>query len=187
MKFLILTLFFSLKTISCFETIEICHKKPKECKINHGNSSILCESSRCLENKMYACGINHCKMNQEDCLYLLKMTSLVRSMSFSHISNLRKYRDFFNRINDCPSSFLECKTTNICVKETKCKKTKVVPTGIGFIIFENATDCGCKGAFSYQCNKLYCTTSKEDCENLSLLNKVSTKKRSALISKIKTC
>ena len=167
--------------------LNICQKQSKICILNEKHGTIYCEESKCKNDNPFDCSHNYCTKNQETCHEILKMTSLVRSMSFMHISHLKKYRDFLSGIPACSKQNVEYNPQALCFRGTKCVRSEFLITSFGLISVNQTAECPCKHDFSYQCNANFCAKSIHECNSLSFLNNYQINERFKTATKIKPC
>lgn len=165
----------------------ICQKRPTLCSLNEEQNKIYCEQTKCIGNKNYECSNYYCTINKETCQELLRMSSMVRSMSFMHISHIKRYRDFMSNITTCPKVQIEFDTSSLCYHDSKCIKSEVLTTGVGYIYYNHTIDCPCRGEYSHECSPNICARNQSECDNLGFLRSHKNVKNLVTNLKIKPC
>lgn len=147
-----------------------------------------CDGNKCEENICeypefnHQCGKDYCARNKDKCQLFLKICYVARMNNLRSIdSQIKKYLTFRNKINSCELE-PELKSFDVCLNGVDCLKQKRLPN-LTYIIKQ--VDCPCRGKYSYQCGKKFCSTQKIDCEKFLVSKRLSVKNFTE--KRLKTC
>ena len=177
MKILLATLFFNICLIQCFQPTDLCFTKNNQCLNEY---KYKCDTETCAKDKM------NCE--KYDSLTSLLTCSLCKILKSSmYETQMLKLIHFIRIIKECPINENKWTINDVCITATDCFKIKHAPYSFnnGIKIFKKV-DCKCKGNYTYNCGRQYCSMDKDVCDSLSLTNTLNSKSKAILLG-IKQC
>lgn len=133
-------------------------------------------TSQCEHSHNMTCGKDHCAAHETSCKSFLKLNGVLSRISVEQLldDQTRKYQKLFKRIKECPIM------PHVCTNGVNCLQKQSYPMRNGKIKILIDIECPCAGKYPVKCEKSYCATSQEACEEISLVN-------SDYLAKIQKC
>lgn len=193
-KFTVLIIGFIIKSALSLKSSELCNNIPKDCRDQVNSSFPLSNCvQKCFGHFSYQCSVEYCTESEHSCKIFLKLKQEIRSLNTlrSRMGIEKMFEKKLERNNKFIKSVKKCgryewKATDTCLKtKINCRVMQKMPLvgRLGGFEYMKTIECQCKGVYSFNCGKEYCTRDQTSCNGFNMM------KNSAFISSsyIKKC